>query len=56
VSKQLFSMFEKASNYSVLAIVINNTIGAMKRFDRVSREKIITNIYTKLKEKAGNQV
>lgn len=51
----LFQSFEKCSNYAVTAILVMNTLIAMPRFKNVPHEKMITGIYSKLKEKAAQQ-
>jgi len=48
-----FKNFEKCATYTVLSILTVNTINAMARFRRVPADKIMTDVYTKLKEKAA---
>lgn len=54
MQKDLFKSFEKCANYSTIAIVVFNTINTMSRFKNVSRDRIITNIFDKIKSKAAS--
>ena len=53
MSTDIPAAFEKCTNYSVLSVLVMNTIKAMPRFSAVPDDKIITNIYSKIKEKAA---
>ena len=54
MQKDLFKSFEKCANYSVISVVVFNTINTMTRFKNVSRDRIITNIFDKIKSKAAS--
>lgn len=51
--RNLLNNFEKCADYSVLTGVIMGAVTSMNRFKRVSRERILTSVYTKLKNRAA---
>ena len=53
MEKDVFKVFEKCENYVVLSTIAFNTVTSMGRFSRVPHDKIITNIFNKIKEKAA---
>ena len=53
MSKKAFNAFDKCASYSILTIVVANTIGSMNRFRRVPKDQVITDTYTRLKECAS---
>jgi len=48
--------YEKCTNYSVISVLVMNTIKSMPRFKDVPDDKIITNIYSRIKEKAAKKI
>ena len=47
--------FEKCSNYAVLSTVVMNIVKSMSRFSKVPDTKIITDIYSRIKENAAKR-
>ncbi len=53
MSNKTFADYEKCANYSVLASIVATSISTMGRFKNVPKEKVITTIYSKLKDRAA---
>lgn len=48
-----FKKLEKLNNYAVITAVVTNTLTAMGRFKSIPRSTIISDVYSKLKERAS---
>lgn len=46
--------FEKCANYTLMTALVANTVNSMKRFSGLPKDKVITKIYTAIKNKAAN--
>ena len=53
MEESAFKKLEKLNNYAVITAVVTDTITAMGRFKRIPRSTIISNVYSKLKERAS---
>jgi len=54
-NQDILTKFEKCSNYSVLSLLIYNTLTSVKRFKDVPRDELLTKIYSTIKSKASRQ-
>lgn len=52
--KDLTGIFDKCAAYSVMSILIANTINSMKRFRTVPGDEMITKVYSTVKSKAAS--
>lgn len=48
-----FKKLEKMNNYAVISAIVTNTITAMGRFKKIPRTTIISDVYSKLKQRAS---
>lgn len=49
----IMNQFEKCSSYSVLSLLIYNTLSSVKRFENVPKDELMTKIYSTIKRKAS---
>ena len=52
---EIHNAFEKCSNYSVLSILTMSTLSRINRFKSIPKDKVITMVYNKIKERAGKK-
>ena len=48
----LFQRFETCINYSILGILVSNTLTSMNRFKQISPEEMASKIYRTIKDRA----
>jgi len=53
--EQVLKKFDKCANYTVLSMLVMNTLVSMRRFENVPHDELVTKIYTSLKSKAGSR-
>lgn len=51
-NKKLSDTFSKCANYSVISILVSNTIKSMSRFKGLLPDEVITKVYSTVKAKA----
>lgn len=52
--KNLVNIFDKCSSYSVMSILIMNTLQSMGRFRSVPPDHLVTKVYNCIKAKAAS--
>ena len=45
--------FEKCANYSVLTLLVYNTVNSVKRFQNVPKDELLSKIYSSIKRRAA---
>ena len=50
--EELIQVFDKCTNYSVLMMVVVNTINSMRRFSNIPKETVLIKAYKSIKERA----
>jgi len=53
-SKNITGMFDKCAVYSVMSILVANTINSMARFRDVPKDEVMIKIYSAIKSKAAS--
>jgi len=52
--KNITGMFDKCAVYSVMSILVANTINSMARFREVPKDEVIIKVYSTIKSKAAS--